>query len=129
MLHELRLWLQLIIESNIKGEELRESPLLPNLNLNIRVGDSLVQEIGGMSFNVRSNDIDTGIKKKLEELKYEKAQFYENPQRAKYKSAEAFHKQELKLFNYIIDSRIKTIQDAIESKEGRTQNKTSHIGS
>ena len=120
---ELRLWLQLIIETNIKGEELRKSPLLPNLNLNLRIGDSLVQEIGGMNFNVRSNDIDYSLKKKLEELKHEKAQYFENPQRAKYKNIEAFHKQELKLFNSLIDSRIKILQKEIESKKRRSKSK------
>ena len=54
---ELRLWLQLIIETELRGEELRKSPLLPNLNLNLRIGDSLVQDIGGVSFNVRTNDL------------------------------------------------------------------------
>ncbi|PAV05457.1 Eco57I restriction-modification methylase domain-containing protein [Methanobacterium bryantii] len=125
---ELRLWLQLIIETNISGEELRRSPLLPNLNLNLRVGDSLVQEIGGMNFNLRSNDIDPALKKKLEELKHEKAQYFENPQRAKYKSIEAFHKQELKLFNSIIDSRIKIIQEGIESKDSRSKSKQVTLG-
>lgn len=125
---ELRLWLQLIIETNIKGDELRESPLLPNLNLNLRVGDSLVQEIGGMSFNVRSNDIDSKLKKKLDELKKEKAQYFENPQRAKYKSKADFLKQELKLFNSIIDSRIKILQGEIESKEGVTKSKQVTLG-
>jgi type II restriction/modification system DNA methylase subunit YeeA len=43
---ELRLWLQLIVETEFKKEELRKHPLLPNLNLNLRIGDSLVQEIG-----------------------------------------------------------------------------------
>lgn len=124
---ELRLWLQLTIETNIKGEELKKFPLLPNLNLNLRVGDSLVQEIGGMTFNIRSNDIDYSLKKKIEELKHEKAQYFENPQRAKYKSIEDFHKQELKLFNSIIDSRIKILQDEIKQNEKHSKTKQTKL--
>jgi len=54
---ELRLWLQLIVETDFKKEKLREHPLLPNLNLNLRVGDSLVQEIGGIGFNLKTNNL------------------------------------------------------------------------
>lgn len=125
---ELRLWLQLIIETTIKGDELKKSPLLPNLNLNLRVGDSLVQEIGGISFNVRSNEIDAKLKKKLEELKKEKASYFENPQRAKYKSSEDFHKQELKLFNSIIGSRINILQEENEIKIKGTETKQITLG-
>ncbi|AUB54921.1 hypothetical protein BK007_02050 [Methanobacterium subterraneum] len=125
---ELRLWLQLIIETTIKGDELKKSPLLPNLNLNLRVGDSLVQEIGGISFNVRSNEIDAKLKKKLEELKKEKANYFENPQKAKYKSSEDFHKQELKLFNSIIGSRINILQKENEIKMKGTETKQITLG-
>lgn len=125
---ELRLWLQLIIETTIKGDELKKSPLLPNLNLNLRVGDSLVQEIGGISFNVRSNEIDAKLKKKLEELKKEKANYFENPQKAKYKSREDFYKQELKLFNSIIDYRVNILQKENEIKIKGTKTKQITLG-
>ncbi|MEM0136750.1 MAG: hypothetical protein QXU18_16235, partial [Thermoplasmatales archaeon] len=46
--------------------------LLSNLNLKLRVGDSLVQEIGGISFNLRTNNLKPHLKRKLEELKQEK---------------------------------------------------------
>ncbi|MHB8114227.1 MAG: DNA methyltransferase [Bellilinea sp.] len=41
---ELRLWLQLVIETDIDPNELLLRPLLPNLSFKIRRGDSLVQE-------------------------------------------------------------------------------------
>ncbi|MEW6417280.1 MAG: DNA methyltransferase [Nitrospirota bacterium] len=50
---ELRLWLQLVIEEDIPYEQRKLFPLLPNLNLRLRVGDSLVQEVGGVSLHVR----------------------------------------------------------------------------
>ena len=49
---ELRLWLALIIETEISTAETadsRDEPLLPDFSFNIRHGDSLVQDIGGMN--------------------------------------------------------------------------------
>ena len=49
---ELRLWLALIIDSRnfpAKNSTLQNEPLLPHFSFNIRCGDSLVQEIGGMN--------------------------------------------------------------------------------
>ena len=48
---ELRLWLALIIDAEIPVAELsvRAEPLLPNFSFNIRHGDSIVQDIGGMN--------------------------------------------------------------------------------
>jgi len=85
---ELRLWLQLIVETEFKKEELRRRPLLPNLNLNLRIGDSLVQEIGGISFHIRTNNLKPFLKKKLDNLKQEKRKYSEDPQTSKYKDIE-----------------------------------------
>lgn len=65
---ELRLWLQLIIEEDIPYEERKLFPLLPNLNLKLRVGDSLVQEIGGISLHIRDKNLSPSIKRKLTSL-------------------------------------------------------------
>ena len=48
---ELRLWLSLAIDADIPRAELqlRIEPLLPHFSFNIRCGDSLLQEIGGMN--------------------------------------------------------------------------------
>ena len=111
---ELRLWLQLIVETSFKEEELRKHPLLPNLNMNLRVGDSLVQEIGGISFNVRSNNLKPHLKKKLEELKNEKRRYFENSPSAKYKTPEEFKAQEIKLFEEILNERIESLETDIQ---------------
>ncbi len=42
---ELRLWLQLVIETELKPDELKFRPLLPNLSFKVRPGDSLVEAI------------------------------------------------------------------------------------
>lgn len=114
---ELRLWLQLIIETELRDGELQKSPLLPNLNLNLRIGDSLVQEIGGVNFNVRTNDLDQSVIRKLDDLKNQKRLYYENSRTARFKDLDAFKKEETRLFQEIIKTRINIIHKKIESLE------------
>jgi hypothetical protein len=111
---ELRLWLQLIVETDFKKEELRQHPLLPNLNLNLRVGDSLVQEIGGISFNLRTNNLKNHLKRKLEDLKQEKRKYFENSPTAKFKSPEEVKEEEIRLFEEIIDERVESLTTDIQ---------------
>ena len=111
---ELRLWLQLIVETEFKKEELKQHPLLPNLNLNLRVGDSLVQEIGGISFNLRTNNLKEHLKKKLEALKQEKRKYFENSPTAKFKSPEEIKEEEVMLFEEIIDERVESLTTDIQ---------------
>lgn len=110
---ELRLWLQLIVETQFNEDELRKHPLLPNLNMNLRIGDSLVQEIGGIIFNVRTNNLKSFLKKKLEDLKQEKQKFYECSPTAKYKTVDEFRKIEAGLFTEIINERIESLESDI----------------
>ena len=114
---ELRLWLQLIVETELKKEELRQHPLLPNLNLNLRVGDSLVQEIGGISFNLRTNNLKEHLKKKLEALKQEKRKYFENSPTAKFRSPEEVKEEEVGLFEEIIDERVESLTTDIQVYE------------
>jgi len=115
---ELRLWLQLIVETDFKKEELRKHPLLPNLNLNLRIGDSLVQEIGVISFNVRTNNLKPHLRKKLDDLKQEKRKYFENSPTAKFKTPEEVKAEEIRLFNEIIDDRIERLEMDIEHYMG-----------
>lgn len=114
---ELRLWLQLIVETKFRKEELRQYPLLPNLNLNLRVGDSLIQEIGGISFNLRTNNLKDNLKRKLEDLKQEKRKYFENSPTAKFNSPEKVKKEEIRLFEEIIDERIESLTTDIQTFE------------
>ena len=111
---ELRLWLQLIVETEFKKDELRKHPLLPNLNLNLRIGDSLVQEIGGISFNLRTNTLKPHLKKKLEDLKQEKRKYFENSPTAKFKNPEEVKAEEVRLFEEIIDERVESLGTDID---------------
>ncbi len=67
---ELRLWLTLIVESDEKEMDIYNSPLLPNLSFRLRQGDSLVEEIGSISFSLRSDyvKVPAHIKKEVSEI-------------------------------------------------------------
>jgi predicted nucleic acid-binding protein len=102
---ELRLWLQLIIETDFTPEQLKERPLLPNFNLNLRVGDSVVQEIGGMLFSMKSKELSEEIKRKLYNLRKEKENYYNNlPSR--FQTREEILEEEIRIFDEIVDERI-----------------------
>ena len=111
---ELRLWIQLIVDTEFKKEDLRQHPLLPSLNLNLRVGDSLIQEIGGITFNLRTNNLKEHLKKKLEALKQEKRKYFENSPNAKFKSPEEVKEEEIRLFEEMIDERSETLEVEIQ---------------
>ena len=51
---ELRFWLYMIAEAEFTTEQLTKEPLLPNLDFKLRQGNSLVQEIGTMSFSLKA---------------------------------------------------------------------------
>ena len=115
---ELRLWLQLIIEEDIPYAQRKLYPLLPNLNLKLRVGDSLVQEIGGISLHVRDSRLSPSIKGKLTSLKREKEKYYNNDPTAKFKSDKSLLQEELRIFSEILNDKIVTIQKEIQVVEG-----------
>lgn len=102
---ELRLWLSLMIESDLTIGELKIYPLLPNLNLRLRVGDSLVQELGGVNLNLRDISLSQGLKRKLSELKDEKEKYFNNEPTAKFKTEGAILAEEQRLFRQIINER------------------------
>ncbi|CAG1011503.1 hypothetical protein ANRL4_04427 [Anaerolineae bacterium] len=77
---ELRLWLQLVIETEITSTEAKVRPLLPNLSFKIRCGDSLVQEVGGINLAVRHSGFmsDGIIAGRINQLRGEKLNYYTN---------------------------------------------------
>lgn len=118
---ELRLWLQLIVDADLKPKDLKNRPLLPNLNMNLRVGDSLVQEIGGINLHVRDADATPAIKKKLNSLKAEKENYYHNRPDAKFNSSEALEKEEVRIFIEIVDEQIEEIDEKVEDIDQRSK--------
>jgi len=112
---ELRLWLQLIIESDLKVEDLQKEPLLPNLDINLRVGDSLVQEIGGITLHLRDSNISDRLKKKLDNLKSEKEKYFCNPRMSKFTDKGGIIKEEARIFEEIVKERVSNLEKKVKS--------------
>lgn len=120
---ELRLWLQLIVETEIENFSYTE-PLLPNLSFNIRQGDSLLQKIANYVFHSKSLSRSCGlpgIKRKIEEIKKEKRKFYRSgspQQEEKIKSMERGLLLELIGFrNTELLQEIKSIEAKLQDEE------------
>ena len=116
---ELRLWLSLMIESDLTLGELKLYPLLPNLNLKLRIGDSLVQEIGGINLNLRDTSLSTTLKRRLSDLKREKEKYYNNDPTAKFKTEQGILQEELRLFYGILEERIINLNKRKQSLTAR----------
>jgi len=110
---ELRLWLSMIVEADLPFER-RKEPLLPNFNLRLRVGDSLVQKIGGISVDLKDLTISVEIKRKLNYLQQEKQKFYSNDPSRKFKDYEAIQEEETKIFQNILTEEIINLDKKIQ---------------
>jgi type I restriction-modification system DNA methylase subunit len=115
---ELRLWLALVVDAELTSEELhlRREPLLPHFTFKIRCGDSLVQEVGGISFghNRQSRDIPKEIQNRITKLKTEKLKFYNNDPTCQFKTPDQTKREEIRLFQDILDVRRHKIQEEIK---------------
>ncbi|MBU1179729.1 Eco57I restriction-modification methylase domain-containing protein [Patescibacteria group bacterium] len=125
---ELRLWLQLIIDAELSESQRTLTPLLPNLTLKLRVGDSLVQELGGINLSLRSKhlgaEIPSAIKAKITNLKKEKIKYTNNDSTCKYKSENLLKQEELNIYNLIIEHKIKALQNKNVALENYAKQKT-----
>ena len=121
---ELRLWLALIIDAEFSREELhaRSEPLLPHFSFNIRCGDSLVQEIGGMNLATRRDafsGVSSALKRRITRLKNEKLKFFNNDPTCRYRSEAELQQEELGLFRALIDDRVINIEEQIDNLQQR----------
>ena len=121
---ELRLWLALIIDAEFSPAELhlRNEPLLPHFSFNIRCGDSLVQEIGGMNLAIRRDEVSgvpRDLKARITRLQNAKLQFFNNDPNCRYRSEEELEGEELGLFRALIDSQTQNIEKEIEGLQQR----------
>ncbi len=117
---ELRLWLALVIDAEFSREalHLQNEPLLPHFSFNIRCGDSLVQEIGGMNLSTLRDafiGMPRALKGRITRLKNAKLQFFNNDPNCPYRSEEELAEEELRLFRELIDTRAKNIEERTES--------------
>ena len=106
---ELRLWLQLAIETDLEPAERHLMPLLPNLTFKLRPGDSLVQEVGGVNLNLHGDSaaLTPGLKGKLTTLKGRKLHYFDG--RDAVSEAQIRH-EERALFLEILRSRVLELQ-------------------
>jgi len=114
---ELRLWLQLAVETEIPKDERKFKPLLPNLDLKLRPGDSLLQTVGDLDlspFRRSELAIPRGLKKRITELRRKKQRFFQGEDRS---VNEALLKnEELRFFRDILTSRIHELENQIQRK-------------
>ncbi|MDZ7371149.1 MAG: Eco57I restriction-modification methylase domain-containing protein [candidate division KSB1 bacterium] len=110
---ELRLWLQLVVETELNPAELRFRPLLPNLSFKVRCGDSLVQQIGGINFGLHRHhlDIPPPLKGRLTQLKGKKLRFYQGEPGLREADLNA---EELAVFRDILSEKRLALQNDIK---------------
>ena len=116
---ELRLWLALVIDAEFSPAELhlRNEPLLPHFSFNIRCGDSLVQEIGGMNLATLRDAVSgvpRALKARITRLKNAKLQFFNNDPTCPYRSEKELEQEELRIFRELIDTRTTNIEEQID---------------
>ena len=116
---ELRLWLSLAIDADIPRAELqlRIEPLLPHFSFNIRCGDSLLQEIGGMNLvQIRADfsGIPRSLKTRTTRLKNEKLKFFNNDKTCRYRSKQELEQEELNLFRDLVDTHAEDVKKQID---------------
>ncbi|MGC8743150.1 MAG: Eco57I restriction-modification methylase domain-containing protein [Verrucomicrobiia bacterium] len=109
---ELRLWLQLVVETELQAAELKFRPLLPNLSFKVRCGDSLVQEIGGINLGLHRDhlDIPASLKGRLTQLKGKKLRFYQGESGLREADLK---KEELDIFHDILTHKRLALQKSI----------------
>ncbi len=109
---ELRLWLQMVIETELQPAELKFRPLLPNLSFKVRQGDSLVQEIGGINFGLHRHhlDIPAHLKERITQLKGKKLRFYQGEAGLR---EEDLKREEMAIFRDILMEKRHALQNDI----------------
>ena len=106
---ELRLWLALIIDADIPIEELhvRDEALLPNFSFNIRHGDSIVQDVGGMNLSqtrALGSGVPRSLKEKITNLQTEKLKYYNGEEDRKYAEEKDVQNAEHGLFRELLQN-------------------------
>ena len=111
----MRLWLQLIVDTEIKLEERTHEPLLPNMTFKVRCGDSLVPRIGDLDLGqIKRSSLPTYLKGRLTNLKAEKRKYFFNDKTGKFRSEQEIFREEGNVFNAIIEYQIDNIRKQIQ---------------
>lgn len=115
---ELRLWLQLVVETELEPERRLLDPLLPNLNLKLRPGDSLVQTLDDLDLSpFRRSDlpVPSYLKEELAQLIEEKRRFFQG--REPRLTEEMLKSKELDLFRRILQAGIEELNKRKAQKQ------------
>ena len=109
---ELRLWLQLVIETDLDLGERISQALLPSLSFKLRQGDSLVQEVGGINLSLyrQAGPLNSPTLNQLKSLKNEKFKFFQNDPDRKYRTKTELTHAEFLLFEQVIADQIRSLE-------------------
>jgi len=113
---ELRLWLQLFDDDLLTDDGSMNHLVYHSINLNLRVGDSLVPGMGEMDFNLRKARLVGDLKSKIVELRKEKKWYKENSPVAKFKNIYEVNLAEARLFSEIVEKEIRFIKKKIKGE-------------
>ncbi|MDL1971173.1 MAG: Eco57I restriction-modification methylase domain-containing protein [Candidatus Desulfofervidaceae bacterium] len=118
MVGELRLWLNLIVETEEKYMDIYTKPLLPNLTFKLRQGNSLIEEIADVPIKLRSDlFIPHNLKHKIIALADKKAAYFSGQRSADLKEKEAIERLEQDILKEIINLKISKLQKEREALE------------
>jgi hypothetical protein len=115
---ELRLWLQLIVETELHSAELHFRPLLPNLTFKLRPGDSLLQTLGDLDlspFRRSELPIPHHLKGRITQLKGMKRRFFQGE--APDLTEARLKNEEINLFRDILFAKIHEMEELIKEKK------------
>jgi hypothetical protein len=127
---ELRLWLQLVVHTELDPAELiGPRPLLPNLSFKIRQGDSLVEEIAGVNLVHLKGDVDIPkeLRGRLRQLQARKLQFYEATGPRSPETEAAIRQEERKLFLDVLSHKAVALQQKIQRVDARLREQRPQI--
>ncbi|HPP51928.1 MAG TPA: Eco57I restriction-modification methylase domain-containing protein [Thermoguttaceae bacterium] len=119
---ELRLWLQLVVETELQWWELKARPLLPNLTLKLRPGDSLVQTLGDLDLSAFRRDelpIPSHLQGRLNLLLGKKRRFFQAEESDL--TEQKIRKEEQDLFREILQSRIEELRHRLVQRRNQLE--------
>ncbi len=114
---ELRLWLQLVVHTELEPGELQgPRPLLPNLSFKIRQGDSLVQEVAGVNLAHLKTDVTvpSALRGRLRRLQAHKLAFYEAKEHYFPEAEDQIREEERKLFLDILGHKATALEQQVQ---------------
>ncbi len=124
---ELRLWLSLIVESDIKREKIQSKPLLPSLSFKLRQGDSIVEGLDNNELiNKKIKEIMNikKIKSQVQDLFNRKSDYLENKRTI---TKEMIEKMEQDIYISIINDRINDVTKRLAREKRNVSGVQQHL--